>query len=607
MARPSTSTTPQQPGQQPPNSRLMRAAQLLDAGDAAQAKALLTQTLAKSPSDPHALRMMRHALNRLGEHQAALYYAERALALAPHSPDALNLYGNSLLEVGRMEDAEETLRKAVALDESHALNHAALANVVSLMGKHVEAVELCEKGLRAHPGHTGMAGVLANVLMHTGQAERTVELLKSEVARNPADLGRLSMLCVALNYLPSAAPAEIMAAHCAYGRALAAQVPVGPQQYSGELDPERPLRIGFVSGDLRAHAVAFFAEPVLEGLDKSRFQIHAYQTLPHEDAVSERLKRIPGLKWLNTSRLPPMQMAQRIRQDRIDVLFDLAGHTLGNALPVFHLRPAPVQVSWLGYLCTTGVDAIQRRLTDVEGAPADAQRYSVETIHPLNPTACCYRPARNLPEIGPPPSEKAGRITFGSFSFSSKLNDATLRRWVLAMSRVRGSKLLVKNTAMKDPGCREFLAQRLARAGLAPDQIEVVGPTPDVRAHMEMYNRVDVALDTHPWPGITTVCDALTMGVPIVSMTGATALSRSCTPMLKAAGLGDLIVESDEAFAEAAARYAADVPRRAALRRELRQTFLGSPICDEPRFVGLFEGATCHFWKAHCAGKSGVR
>ena len=600
MAQPRTNT------QQQPSSRLLRAAELLDAGDPVQAKVLLTQALAKSPGDPHALRMMRHALNWLGEHQAALYYAERALALASDNPDVLNLYGNSLLEVGRMEEAERTLRKAVALDESHALNQAALANIVALMGRHAEAVELCEKGLRLHPGHAGMSGVFDNVLMHTGQAERTVELLKSEVARDPTDLGRLSMLCVAMNYLPSATPAEIMAAHCAYGRALAAQAPVGPQQYSSAIDPDRPLRIGFVSGDLRAHAVAFFAEPVLEGLDKSRFQAHAYQTLSQEDAVSERLKRIPGLKWLNTARLSPAQVALRIRQDRIDVLFDLAGHTLGGALPVFHLRPAPVQVSWLGYLCTTGVDAIRWRLTDVQGAPADAQRYSVETIHPVDPAACCYRPVRNLPEIGPPPSEKAGRVTFGSFSFSSKLNDATLRRWARTINRVRGSKLLVKNTAMKDPGCREFLAQRLARAGFAPDQIEIVGPTPDVRAHLEMYNRVDVALDTHPWPGITTVCDALTMGVPIVSMTGATALSRSCTPMLRAAGLDDLLVDSDEAFVDVAARYAADVPRRAALRRELRQTFLGSPICDERRFVANFEGATRHLWKAYCAGKSGA-
>ena len=585
------------------NSRLMQAARMLDSARPEQAKLLLAQALAKTPDDWHALRMMRHALNRLGEHQAALYYADKARALRPDDPDVLNLYGNSLVEVGRLEEAEQALRRAVELRPDHELNMSALANVVSLRGKYIEALEICEKGMRDFSTGPGLIGVMCNVLMHTGQAERAADLLKRAVALDPTNLGRLSMLCVAMNYLPGATQAEIMAAHCAYGRMLASRAPVEAQTHPNTLDPERALRVGFVSGDLRAHAVAFFAEPVLERIDKGLFQVHAYQTLAQEDGVSARLRKIPGLHWLNTAHLSALQLAQRIRQDKIDVLVDLAGHTVGNALPAFHLRPAPVQCSWLGYLCTTGVDAIGWKIMDAQGAPADAQRYTVERILPIAPTACCYRPAKDAPDVGPAPSVKNGHITFGSFSFSSKLNDAVLARWARVVGRTRGSKLLIKNTGLKDAQFREHLVDRLARAGVSRDRLEVVGPTPDVRSHLEMYNRVDVALDTHPWPGITTVCDALTMGVPIVSMVGATALSRSCIPMLRGAGLEDLIVESDDAFVGIATKYAADVPGRTALRENLRRTFLGSVVCDEAGFARKFEGALRQMWREHCAGK----
>ncbi len=583
--------------------RLMQAAKELDAGRLPQAKALLTQVLGKTPGDWNALRMMRHTLTRLGEHQAALYYAERAKNLNSNDPDVLNLYGNSLLEVGRHEEAETTLRRAVELNPKHELNVGALANIVSLRGNYIEAMRIAEAGLREFPSSAPLATVLSNVLMHTGHAERTVELLKGLVASDSTNLSRLSVLCMALNYLPGATPAEITAAHCAFGRMLAMQLPVAPEPHTNSLDPDRTLRVGFVSGDLRAHAVAFFAEPVLDRLDKSKFETFAYQTMAHEDGVSARLKSISGLHWFNTSKLSAIQLAQRIRQDRIDILIDLSGHTIGNALPCFHLRPAPVQASWLGYLCTTGLDAINWKIMDAEGAPADAQRQMVEKLFPIAPAACCYRPAREAPEVGPVPSISAGHITFGSFSFSSKLNDAVLARWARVVNQTRGSKLLIKNTGLKDAAYREHLVDRLTRAGISRDRLEVVGPTPDVRSHLEMYNRVDVALDTHPWPGITTVCDALTMGVPIVSLVGATALSRSCIPMLRAAKLDDCIVENDDAFVEAATRYAADVPKRAALRANLRQTFLSSPICDEPGFARTFEGALRTMWKAHCAAK----
>ncbi len=585
------------------NTRLMQAAQMMDSARPDQAKLLLSQVLAKTPGDWGALRMMRHALTRLGEHQAALYYADKARALRPEDPDVLNLYGNSLLEVGRLEDAEAALRRAVELHPTHELNLAALANVVSLQGKYVEAMEICARAMQDFSTSSPLTTVMSNVLMHTGHAEQCVELLKRSVALDPMNLGRLSMLCVALNYAPDSTPAEIMAAHCAYGRALAMQVPPEPVSHANTLEPERALRIGFVSGDLRGHAVAFFAEPVLERIEKARYAVYAYQTMPQEDGISERLKKISGLHWLNTAKMSPMQLAQRIRQDKIDVLIDLAGHTLGNMLPAFHLRPAPVQASWLGYLCTTGVDAISWKIMDAEGAPADAQRYTVEKLLHIAPTACCYRPAKDLPNVGPPPSEKAGHITFGSFSFSSKLNDAVLARWAKVLARNRGSKLLIKNTGLKDAQFRDHLVDRLARVGVSRDRVEAVGPTPDVRSHMEMYNRVDVALDTHPWPGITTVCDALTMGVPIVSMTGATALSRSCTPMLRAAGLADLLVESDEAYVETATRLGADVAMRRSLRENLRRTFLGSVICDEPGFALKFEGAVRQMWREHCAAK----
>jgi predicted O-linked N-acetylglucosamine transferase (SPINDLY family) len=372
--------------------------------------------------------------------------------------------------------------------------------------------------------------------------------------------------------------------------------------------PDRRLTLGFVSSDLRTHSISWFLLPLLANLDRKAFRVACYDTGVKADRVTERLRRLSDV-WRNLPRLTPSALSAQIRADGVDIAIDLSGHTAGHRLATLHMRPAPLQVTWLGYPNTTGVRAIDLRIVDAVTDPlmddgASSERPStVATERLLRLPECflCYGPPDDaLEPTMPEPGGSSGGVVFGSFSTLSKVNDACAALWAKVLGAVPGSRLLLKNRAFATPAVRDRVVRRLAAAGLDPARIEAAAWTDSTADHLAYYRRLHIALDTWPYCGTTTTCEALWMGVPVVTLAGATHASRVGASLLTTTELTDLIARTEEEYVSIAAALAADPARIAALRSSLRERMRRSPLCDAPGFAARFGAALRAEWIKAC-------
>jgi predicted O-linked N-acetylglucosamine transferase (SPINDLY family) len=399
-----------------------------------------------------------------------------------------------------------------------------------------------------------------------------------------------------MNYATGIEPEAVFQTHLDFARLLG---PPGPAPALENPDPERSLRIGVVSSDLRSHSVAYFIEPWLAHHDRRRESLTAYSLCPpmSEDRITARLKGyfsewrgIPAL-------LPHEELGKVVRRDRVDILVDLDGHT-GPRLPLFHLRPAPVLVSYLGYANTTGLATMNWRITDsLADPPGPSDALASEGLWRLDPCFLCYCPPERVPEVGPAPE---GPFTFGSFNAAAKLSAATLELWGAVLEAVPGSRLLLKGDAFGVERVRADIRARLGAQGVFPDRVDFLGRQATVEEHLGAYGRMHVALDPFPYHGTTTTCEALFMGVPVISMYGRAHASRVGLSLLTAVGLPELAVADRAEFVRTSGALAADPGRLAALRASLRERLLSSPLCDRRGFAARFDGALRSMWRACC-------
>lgn len=580
------------------NPRLVQAGRLLDEGRAPQARALLAQALAKAPGDVEALRLMRHTLTALGQHEQALYYAERALRAAPGDADLMNLVGNSLVSAGRRDEAIDVLRRAVERDPGHAAAAAALANTLASVGRLPEARAVCEAALRAHPAHAQLSGVLSIALVQSGHVAAARTVLHAALEKHPFDLDLASMLAGSHVFLPES-PARLLADACSYGRTLEALSPPPTPIVGVDRRPDRGLRVGLIGPDFGAHASAFFLEPLLaqriSGID-----LRVYHTSPREDDVSRRLRDF-GTPWTSLAGLGPARIVERLRADRVDIAVELTGHYIGNLLPAFQQRVAPVQVEWLGYPCTTGVRAMDWRIVDSGTDPAGAESQNCEQLLRIDPCFVCYAPPAELPPISAPPCTAGSPITFASFASHPKINDDLLRVWARILNAVPNSRMILKNTSLRHETARAALAERCAACGLDPQRLSIEPPSPGAAAMLHEYARVDIVLDSFPCAGMTSTCEAAIMGVPTVALPGLTSASRGGVSVMRCVGLDDLLCTSINDYIAAAVALARDRDRLVDLHANLRPRTLRSALCDQTAFAARFSAAMRRAWQAFCA------
>ncbi len=401
-----------------------------------------------------------------------------------------------------------------------------------------------------------------------------------------------------LNYTPGLSPESISTHHRDLGRWY--RRVVGPPHSYPEASPldGRPLRVGYLSCDFRWHSVAFFALPVLERHDPASVRAYAYSGGREADEVTDRVRKaVAGFR--EVAGMDDDALLETIRRDRIDVLVELTGLTRGHRLGVLARRAAPVQVSWIGYPNTTGLDTVDYRIVDrVTDPPGRTDHWHTERLVHMPHTFSVYDPLGEMPDVAPPPSERRGYVTFGSMNHVRKLGEGVLGAWAEILDRVPESRLLIKNVSLDLDAAADRLRAALEKLGVDAARVRLVGRTPGRTAHLETYGEVDIALDSFPYHGTTTTCESLYMGVPVVTLAGEDHRGRVGVSQLTAVGLESLVAESVEAYVEKAVALATDADRLASLRAGLRDRMRASPLMDAAGFTRDFEGALRAIWSS---------
>jgi predicted O-linked N-acetylglucosamine transferase (SPINDLY family) len=418
-------------------------------------------------------------------------------------------------------------------------------------------------------------------LARAGRTDEAIAAMRACLAQHPDAADLRSNMLLMLHYV-EADPALVLREHQAFGASMPAPEP--PAHAAGE-----PLRVGVLSSDLNCHAVGSFVEPMFQH-PPAGTQVIAFANAAHahQDPLRLRLQRMAHA-WHDVHLLDDAALDALIRREHIDVLVELNGHTADNRLPALARKPAPVIVTAIGYPDTTGLPAVDGRIVDSITDPPGSERWCTERLLRIDPCFLCYTPLADAPDPAMPPEDAP--FTFGSFNNAAKIGPATAALWARVMRAVPESRLLLKSTGLVDPAVQQVLQRLCMDAGVPLERVEMVGITPDQRSHLQMYNRVHVALDTTPYNGTTTTCEALWMGVPVVTLLGDRHSARVSASLLHAAGFPEWVATDAEQFARIAAQLAHDREALTSLRVTMRDRLRASTLLDAPAYAARLHAA----------------
>jgi protein O-GlcNAc transferase len=572
------------------------------AAEAAQWRAFACQALAAEAHD----RLGRW-LRDTGRVHHALRMQRRALALAPAAIVSLTEIGHSNLELGEVDAAARLYRRTLAVDPASSEARFALGNSLKALGRRA-AVAVYRQALAIVPAAKEVIANLAETLQSLGMPAPAARLYRRALAAWPATevkdprfafLGSNLIFC--LCYDPDVANADLYAETRRWERRHATPLYRLIRPHANTPDPERRLKLGYLSADLRAHPVAFSLDGLLRRHDPAAVEVHCYAEVARPDAVTQRLMgHVP--QWRSTVGRSDEEVAETIRADGIDILAVVAGHTAGNRLRLCALKPAPVQVSMYD-ITTSGLATVDHWLTDRHHAPPDISESFVETLVRL-PCIYLHEPPERSPDIGPSPAAASGVVTFASFNNPAKLNARVIALWARVLAAVPESRLLLGyQRFFADPERAAQIRDAFVRQGVAPERLVFVGNEPGRQAHLHRLNLVDIALDPFPFAGCTTTFEALWMGVPVVSLIGKRFLGRIGLCHLSMVGLERLAAADEDAYVRIAGALAADIGGLAALRVELRRRVAASPLLDAPAYARAMEMAFRQMWRTWCAAR----
>jgi len=535
------------------------------------------------------------ALEARGEFDAAADQYAQALTLKPDYAAAHNNLGRWLASRGRLGDAIHAYRQALASqpDYVEAYNNwgVALQRQVLLD----EAIERYRQALAIRPDYAIAHNNLGGDLASQGKLDEALHCFRRALELEPDLDAARSNLLFHLNNQAQLDPEYYLAEARRFGAIVASRVT--PYSHSLTIRPGARLRIGFISGDLRAHPVGYFLESVVAHLDPARFELFAYATQIDEDALTARLRPYFSA-WHTLAGFSDAEAARKIHDDTLHILIDLAGHTADNRLPVLAWRPAPVQVAWLGYFASTGLATIDYIIGDPQVLPVGEENHFVERAWRLPDCYLCFTPPQDEVEVSALPMLSRGYVTFGCFNKLNKMNDAVLALWARVLHAVPDARLLLKSKELTDVSARDLTRARFARHGIAPERIVIEGFSARA-AYLADYNRVDIALDPFPYPGGTTTVEALWMGVPVLSRRGRRFLAHAGESLLQTAGLADWVAADDDDYVAKAQAFAALPQQLSLVRSGLRAQLLASPLCDAPRFAANLGDALSAMWQRY--------
>jgi predicted O-linked N-acetylglucosamine transferase (SPINDLY family) len=567
--------------------------------EAAKAFRAATAAQANLAEAHHQLGNTLRTLKRLPEAQASLREATR---LAPADPVFWLSRGVACME-GLADEAVECFQQAVKLNGSLPEAREILAQALMAQGRNDDARAQLHEALRLRPEYAGAYHDLGRIGVDEGLLAEAATNFRQALAANPEPESQTNLLYL-LNYFPETNPDEHFAEHRRWSDYFELPLRFARRPHDNDPAPDRRLRIGYVSPDLRDHPVASFIEPVLRAHRPEQVETFCYANVPVPDAISQRLRGLAG-QWRDISGCDPEKVAEMVRQDGIDILVDLAGHTTDNGLLVFAHKPAPVQVTWIGYPNTTGLEAMDYRLTDnLTDPPGETERWHTERLIRLPESFSCYCAPVESPAVGPLPALANGYVTFGSFNNFRKLSDPTIALWARLLREMPTARLLIKSQGLGVPKTAARLRGQFARAGMDVERLELFGAGLPKDQHMGLYNRVDLGLDPFPYNGTTTTCDALWMGVPVVTLAGKTHVARVGLSLVTHLGHPEWAATTPDDYVAKCRELAGDPPRLAALRLGLREQMRQSPLCNAPRFITHLEAAYREMWRQWCAQHS---
>ena len=575
-------------------SLLKYAELLLKKGMQEEAGLQLQEVLRRDPECARAHYLLAVVRMAEGSPEQAASHFQDALALQPGEVRTLNGLGVVLQRLGQVEKAGACYREAVRIDPFYLDAQINLAILLKDHGRLCAAERHLEAALTHLPDTVRLRYNLANILHLQGRSLDAVAAYRETLRLDPEHLDARQNLLFALHYSPQISDRQIFAEHLAAAGTKAFN-PV-PAQSSPPIRNCR-IRIGYLSPDFRSHAVASFIEPILSHHDKSRFEIFCYANLARPDQTTERLKGLCE-GWRDICEVGDEDAAKVIAADRLDILVDLAGHTAGNRLPLLARKPAPLQATWLGYPDTTGVPELDFRITDrLADPPGTTEQFHSERLIRLPRSFCCYLPPEPSPAVAPLPCLEAGRITFGSFNNLAKVTPEVIALWSGVLQAVPGSRLLMKCRPFADAEVSARIRELFAGEGVAAERIELHSGDASPADHLAQYGRVDIALDTFPYNGTTTSCEALWMGVPVVTLAGTRHAARTGVSILTNCGLASLIAPTPELYIAIACELARDAGRLQDLRAGLRNRVALSPLTDgagvtrelEAAFMGMLQ------------------
>ena len=578
-------------------AHLNRGNVLLESGDALAALAAYETALSHDSVYAAAHYNRGNALVALSRGADALAAYKRAISLKPNFVDAEVALGAVLDDLGQFDAAAASYRRALAMQPEYAQVHSNLGNVLKELGQFRDAAASYRHCLEIQPNYAEGHNNLGNVLKDLGQLGEAEACYRRALHLNPGYAEAHSNLLFLLNYSDKKDPSLLLSEARQYGEALTRQARAATIIRNNR-GPDRCLRVGFVSGDFRTHPVSYFFQGVLAELvlqTSGRLEFVCYHNHVSSDKVTDRIKSLCH-GWCSIVGLPDEDAALRIKDDGIDILIDLAGHTAHNRLPLFSWKPAPLQLSWLGYFATTGLTAIDYLIADPWTLPESEEANFTEKIWRLPETRLCFSPPDENVEVSPLPALSNGYLTFACFNNLTKMSDKVVTLWAQVLTAVPDSRLFLKSPQLKEAFVQQGVAERFALAGVDPGRLIMEGLSSRAE-YLKTYQRVDIALDPFPYTGGTTTCEALWMGVPILTLAGERFLSRQGVGLLMNVGLPEWIASNTDEYLARAGSHASNLESLAFLRAGLRQQVLASPLCDAPRFARHFELALRNMWR----------
>lgn len=530
--------------------------------------------------------------------EQALEFMKEALRIDPRNAAFWNNIGAVYKDQGNSSEAIDAFEKTLAIDPNHADALYNLGFVYHHCGQYSLARKYYEKSLSIKSDNSNAIENLIALDKDQGKVRQAVEGYQKQIQLNPDQLHCWSNMLLCMNYIDDIDPKEILRWHLDYGRYFEnryPRIPLVPRS----LTRHRKLRIGFVSGDFRTHSIAFFLMPFLVHYDRSRFECYAYHA---GNSIDETTRKMQALMdhWRSVHAIPPEMAADQIQKDHIDVLVDLSGHTGFTRLDIFLRKPAPIQVTWLGYPNTTGLSRMDYRITDgyTDPEPAADGFYSERLIR-LPHSFLCYQAPSDIPEPGPSPAQQHGIVTFGSFNNHVKISPFTVKLWSRILHRIDSARLVLKSSFPSDAIIKKRLIQAFESEGISAERIRLIDRL-SLSEHFRAYHQIDIALDTAPYNGTTTTCEALYMGVPVLALEGRTHASRVSAGILAQIGLTDWIASTPDDYVDLAIQKASDIDGLATLRSQLRGRMQRSLLMDAQRFTAAMQDAFRWMWSAYC-------